>query len=121
MSQETILTPQELGKSSYEIHPGGAKRLNAEIQAFVLTMQHAIRPSLHRDLKKIQDDTPEMFKQEEFTLLDVFDYQRETDIGFYNWLFPCCPYILTAENLSAIQVTLVENIRRNLSNTNAEQ
>lgn len=118
MSQETILTPQELGKSSYEIHPGGAKRLNAEIQAFALTMQHAIRPGLDRALEQMLKDVEH---PKDMTLLDMFDYQRESDIGFFNWLFPCCPYVLTAENLTAIQVTLVENIRRNLSDTNAEQ
>lgn len=120
MSTNTVLTPKELPSNSREIHPGGAQRLNAEIHAFAMTMQHAIRSHLHRDLERIYDEIKDSFINPDTTILDVFDYESENRPDFYNWLFPYCPYILTAETLTHIQTTLVENIRRNLQQ-DAEQ
>lgn len=84
--------------STQEFHLGGRKRLVDAVNDFQLTMQHALRANLTRDLE-------ERAKLEAGVLpplsaSEMFDYLLDTDPDFLNWCFPYCAIVLTKRNIS---------------------
>jgi len=96
----------------HDFHPGGKKTLQTLVEDFQLTMQHALRQDLRSALElRAQQDAgvlPVM------TAAEMFDYLADTDSEFYNWCFPACAFVLTAENMGPMHSVILQNFRRSL-------
>lgn len=108
-----------------EYHPGNRKRLVEELEVFSLTMQHAMRANLKKDLEhraKEDAEGPGAGILPPLTAAEMFDFLMASDPEFLNWIFPFCPVLLTPANMSYTHQHLINKFRMELNETdNAEQ
>lgn len=98
--------------TQHDFHPGGKKTLQTLVEDFQLTMQHALRQDLRTALEsRAQQDAGVL---PPLTAAEMFDYLAETDSEFYNWCFPACAFVLTAENMGAMHSIILQNFRVSL-------
>lgn len=95
-----------------DIHPGGAKRLSALVDDYVLTMQHALRQDLKEQL--ISRAKQEAGILPEFSPAEMYDYLVDTDDEFFNWCFPFCAIRLTKSNLGYLHARILSDFRKSL-------
>jgi len=100
------------GAKQVETHLGGAKRLSALVEDYVLTMQHAMRQNLKADLELRAKEEAGVLP--EFTAAEMYDYLVDTDPEFYNWCFPFCAVVLTKQNLGYIHQSILSQFRHSL-------
>lgn len=93
-------------------HLGGAKRLGALVDDYVLTMQHAIRADAMRQIEIRAKEEAGILP--EFTVAEMYDYLVDSDPEFFNWMFPYCAIQLTKENLGYIHQAVLRQFRRSL-------
>lgn len=96
-----------------QYHPGGFKRLSDAVEEFQLTMQHAVRQNLTADLQEraMAEENPIL---PPFQVHEMFDYLRDSDEEFYNWVFPMCAIRLTDETLSPMHLFILRKYRESI-------
>lgn len=100
------------GAKTVETHIGGAKRLSALVDDYVLTMQHALRQDLQRQLEIRAEQEADVLPK--FSVAEMYDYLVDTDPEFFNWCFPFCAVVLTRENLGYIHQRILHQFRQSL-------
>lgn len=93
------------GQAKPDIHPGNAKRLNDVMEDYVLTMQHALRQDLEKQLEQRAKDESGVLPP--LSAWEMFTYLEDTDEEFYNWCFPFCAIRLTKKNVGYLHKAIL--------------
>lgn len=90
-------------------HLGGRKRLMSIMDDFSLTLQHALRQDVYGDL--LRRAAAEAGVLPKFSAIEMFDYLKDSDDEFYNWLFPFCAYKLSPKNIGYSHAFIIDQLR----------